>query len=132
MRDEGDYQAFRNEVDNAVSSIDDLPDDAEPPVIDRLHTRQPVMDILVRGPMDSTSLKAYCEQLRDRLVASEEVSEVEIDGFSDHLLRVEISREAMLRYGLSATQIANAISSQSLDLPAGKIESDEFPVLIDH
>ncbi len=125
MLDNGDYQAFRNEIDNAVSSIDDFPDDTEPPIIDRLHTRQPVLDVLVSGQMNAVSMKAYCEQLRDRLIASQGISEVKIEGFSDHLLRVEISRESMQRYGLSPTDIASAISRQSLDLPAGKIEGEE-------
>lgn len=125
MHDNGDYNSFRNEIDNAISSIDDLPDDAEPPVITRLNTKQPVLDILVAGPMNAVSLKAYCEQLRERLIASPAVSEVNIDGFSDHLLRVNLSREAMLRYGLSPLQVSEAIAQQSLDLPAGKIESSE-------
>ena len=125
MLDSGDYQAFRNEIDNAVGSIDDFPDDSEPAVITRLHTRQPVLDILVAGPQNAVSLKAYCELLRDRLIASPQVSEVQLEGFSDHLLRVEVSREAMLRYGLSPVDVSDAIARQSLDLPAGKIESEE-------
>lgn len=129
MQDAGDYNAFRNEIDNAVSSIDDFPDDAQPPVITRLNTRQSVLDLLVSGPMTPVHMKAYCEQLRGRLVETPEVSEVSIDGFSDHLLRVELSREAMLRYGLSPTDISRAIGSQSLDMPAGKIDSAESVLL---
>ena len=125
MLDNGDYNSFRNEIDNAVSSIDELPDDAELPTIKRLHTRQRVMEILVAGPMNAVSLKAYCETLRNELIASPVVSEVEIDGFSDHLLRVNVSREAMLRYGLSTNQVSTVIARQSLDLPAGKIESSK-------
>ncbi|MEL7498255.1 MAG: efflux RND transporter permease subunit [Planctomycetota bacterium] len=125
MLEQGEYTAFRNEIDNSVSGIDDFPDEAEPPVIMKLNTRQPVLDILVSGPMNAISLKAFAEQFRDRLVASPEISEVNIDGFSDHLLRVELSREAMLRFGLSPLQVSRAIAEQSLDLPAGKIETDE-------
>ncbi|QDU04477.1 Efflux pump membrane transporter BepE [Gimesia chilikensis] len=125
MLDAGDYQAFRNEIDNAISGIDDFPDNAESPVITRLNTRQPVFDVLITGPMDAVSLKLYCESLRDKLLASRQVSEVNILGFSDHLLRVELDREAMLRYQLSPTSVSLAISSQSLDLPAGKIEGSQ-------
>jgi multidrug efflux pump subunit AcrB len=125
MLDNGDYNAFRNEIDNSVSSIDDFPDDTEPPITMRLNTRQPVLDVLVTGPMNAVSLKAYAEGLRERLTANPEVSRVDIDGFSDHLLRVELSRSEMLRYGLSPTEVSNAIARQSLDLPAGKIEGDE-------
>ncbi|GAB5402482.1 MAG: efflux RND transporter permease subunit [Aureliella sp.] len=125
MKDGGDYTAFRNEIDNSVSGIDDFPDDARPPITTRKNTRQRVMDVLVSGPMTATSLKAFCEQTRSELMALGDVSDVGIDGFSDHLLRVELSREAMLRYGLSTTDVSQAISSQSLDLPAGKIDGDE-------
>ncbi|MHC2069776.1 efflux RND transporter permease subunit [Bremerella sp. T1] len=122
MVDGGEYQAFRNEIDNAISGINDFPEDAEAPVTTRLNVRQPVLDLLVSGPVDAVSLKRYCEDLRERMLASPKVSEVNISGFSDHLLRVELDREAMLRYDLSPTSVSLAISSQSLDLPAGKIE----------
>lgn len=122
MLEDGDYQAFRNEIDNAISGIIDFPESAEAPIITKLNTRQPVLDILVSGPMDAVSLKQYCEEVRDKLLASSKISEVNIQGFSDHLLRVELNREAMLRYGLSPTAVSLAISSQSLDQPAGKIE----------
>ncbi len=92
MQDGGDYTAFRNEIDNSVSGIDDFPDDARPPITTRKNTRQPVMDVLVSGPMTATSLKAFCEQLRAQLMALGDVSDVGIDGFSDHLLRDELSR----------------------------------------
>ena len=125
MNDSGDYVTFRNEIDNAVSSLDDLPLQAETPMITRLNTKDPVLDIVVSGPMDSVALKAYCELLKDRLLESPRISEVQITGFSDHLLRVELSREALLRYGLSPVSVSSAITRQSLDLPAGRLESAE-------
>ena len=125
MKDNGDYSAFRNEIDNAVSSIDDFPDSAEEPLITRLNTRQPVLEILATGPMNAVSLKAYAENLKDQLTASPQVSEVNIDGFSDHLLRIELKRNELMRYGLSPLDVMMAVETQSLDLPAGKIEGAE-------
>ncbi|MEO1525316.1 MAG: efflux RND transporter permease subunit [Planctomycetota bacterium] len=125
MKDGGDYSGFRNEIDNAVNSINDFPDDAEAPVITRLNTRQPVLDVLVSGDMQPTSLKAYCEQLRERLINTPGISDVLLDGFSDPLLRVELQPLAIQRYGLSPVIIANALSQQSIDVPAGKIETTE-------
>ncbi len=125
MADSGDYVTFRNEIENGVTAIDDFPTEAEPPVIRRLNTRDRVLDVLVEAPMDAIELKAYCERFKDRLLASAKITEVEISGFSDHLLRVEVSREALLRHGLSPTAVSNAILQQSINLPAGKIESSE-------
>ncbi|MEM6473381.1 MAG: efflux RND transporter permease subunit, partial [Planctomycetota bacterium] len=136
MADGGDYTAFRNEIENAVSSIDDFPDLSEPAVVRRLNTRDPVFDILVEYrsrqsesypvmETDDRSLKAYCETLRDRLMSSTSVSEVELGGFSERVLRVELSKQKLLRYGLSPLDVAAAIGNQNLNLPAGKIESEE-------
>ncbi|MEO1616332.1 MAG: efflux RND transporter permease subunit [Planctomycetota bacterium] len=138
MTEDGNYTAFRNEIENAVSSIDDFPDLSEPPIIRRLNTRDSVLDILVetdevgreplvgkRSLQSDRNLKAYCESLKDRLMASALVSDVEVGGFSDRVLRVELSRQKLLRYGLSPLDIAAAIGNQNIDLPAGKIESDE-------
>lgn len=136
MADGGNYATFRNEIENSVAAINDFPDLAEPPVIRRLNTRDPVLDVLVEvnntenadtdvAPVGDRELRAYCEQLKDRLMASPRISEVDVSGFSDRVLRVELSREALLRHGLSPLSVANAIGNQSLDLPAGKVESDE-------
>ena len=125
MTGNGDYTAFRNEIENAVSTIDDFPDDAEPPIIRRLNTRDPVLDVLVQSDMSSGAMQNYCRELKDRLLASGDVSEVEINGFSDHVFRIEVSPEALQRHGLSPTAVATAISRQSIDLPAGKVESEE-------
>jgi len=121
----GDYTAFRNEIDNAVHSIPDFPALAEPPVITRLNTKEPVMDVLVLAPGDPRELKSYCESLKDRLLASNLVSEVQIGGFADPVLRVELSNAALRRHGLSPTDVSAAILGQSVDLSAGEIESWE-------
>ena len=125
MTEAGDYTAFRNEIENAVNSIPDFPTLAEPPLIRRLNTKDPLLDVLVEGPTDAVALKSYCEDLKDRLLQSNKVSEIEITGFADPVLRVELSTEALLRHQLSPTQIASAIAGQSIDLSAGEIKSGE-------
>ncbi|MEM9366945.1 MAG: efflux RND transporter permease subunit [Planctomycetota bacterium] len=125
MTDRGDYATFRNEIENAVESIDDFPDDAEPPTISRLNSRDPVLDVLVEADMPPQELKKHCEDLKDRLLASNKISEVDIQGFADRVMRIEVSREALLRHGLSTTSVAASISNQSLNLPAGKLSGNE-------
>jgi hydrophobic/amphiphilic exporter-1 (mainly G- bacteria), HAE1 family len=125
MTDNGAYEAFRNEIENAVGSIADFPDDAEPPVIRKLNSRDPVLDILVESDMGPRELRTYCEQLKDRLLQSKSISEVGISGFAGRVMRVEVSREALLSHGLSPTSVAASISNQNLNLPAGKIDGQE-------
>ena len=122
MTDGGDFDTFRGEIENAVDSIDDFPETAETPTIQRLNSRDPVLDILVEADMSARELKTYCEQFKDRLLASDTISEVQVNGFSQRVMRVEVDRESLLQHGLSPTSVSMSIGNQSLDLPVGKID----------
>jgi len=125
MEPGGDYQAFKDEIDTEVAAIDDLPPEAEDPVITHLHTTDLVLSVLVTGPMPLADLKAYCEEFKERLQQQPEVSLVAIQGFSDHQLRIELSDEALRRYDLSAAEVVGIVRRQSVNLPAGAIEAHE-------
>ncbi len=126
----GDYIAFKDEIDTEIAAIDDFPERSEEPVIKELNTTDPVLSLLVAGPMSPADLKLYAEDLKDRLQALPEVSLIEIDGFSDHQLRIELSKQALLRYNLSPADVAQVVSRQSVDLPAGTVEAQDEEVLI--
>ena len=125
MESGGDYQTFKDEIDTEVAAIDDLPPEAEDPVIAHLHTTDLVLSILITGPLPPADLKAYCEDFKERLQQQPEISLVKVQGFSDHQLRIELSDEALRRYGLSAVDVADIVRRQSVNLPAGTIEASE-------
>lgn len=130
MEEGGDISTFNNDIKSEIDSINDFPDSIEDPVITQLGRTKPVLSILVSGDLAPADLKAYCEQLKDRLQQLNEVSLVELSGFSDHQFRVELSTEALLRLGLSAKNVADAIAAQNINLPAGGIESDDQDLLV--
>lgn len=125
MKDAGDYTRFRNEIENAVGSIDDFPAGARPPVFRKVNTWDPVFDVLVTSTTDASRLNRYCQRLRDRMLESKSISEVHIVGFSDPVMRVEVSRGGLLQYGISPATVADAIASQNVEMPAGKIDGAE-------
>jgi len=125
MEPEGKYQAFKDEIDTAVAAIDDFPPEVEEPAITQLHTTDLVLSILVAGPLPLTDLKAYCEDFKERLQQQPEVSLVQIRGFSTRQLRIELSDEALRRYGLNAAEVADIVGRQSVNLPAGVIQSPD-------
>jgi multidrug efflux pump subunit AcrB len=125
MEPEGGYQAFKDEIDTAVASIDDFPPDVEDPLITQRHTTDQVLSILVTGPLPITDLKAYCEDFKERLQQQPEVSLVLIRGFSDHQLRIELRDAALRQFGLGATAVADIVRRQSVNLPAGAIETQD-------
>ncbi len=130
MAEGGDFTTFLADIQTEVDAIDDFPEDVEDPIVTQQGVTDPVLAIVVSGPMTPPDLKAYCEDLKDRLQLLPDISLVDIQGFSDHQLRVELSAEGLLRYGLSAADVAQVIQRQSVDLPAGLLETSQHELLI--
>ena len=121
---------FFNDIKTEVEAINDFPEQVEDVIVKRMNRTDPVVSVAVTGPMSPMHLKFYCEQLKDRLKAIDQVSQVEILGFSGHEFLIEIPLYNMMRMGLSVTDIERAVSSQSLDLPAGSLETRDSDILI--
>lgn len=130
MREGGDFGRFLDEVRTEVAATDDLPDDAEEPVVRELHRTDFVAAVAVTGPMSLPHLKAYAEDLKDGLLRLPGVAAVEIQGFSDHQIRISVPETVRRRYGIGIGDIADAIARNSLDAPAGTIETREREILL--
>lgn len=123
MTEGGDVVTFLNDMKTEVEAIDDFPDECEAPVIRQVARTDPVVSIAVTGPMSTPDLKAYCEGLKRRLQRREGVSLVAVEGFSEHQFRIEIPALTLMQYGLSVSDIASAVGSQNVNMPAGLIET---------
>lgn len=130
MDDAGDFPTFKDEVDLAIASVDNFPTDAEDAIITQLNKTDFVIGLLVTGDMTPPDLKAYCEDLKRRLQRIDEISLVEVKGFSDHQLRIELSATALQRYNLSVSDVASIVSRQSVDLPLGAVQTRDQDILV--
>lgn len=129
MDPSGDMPAFLGDIETGVEAIDDFPPEVETPVIVELGRTEPVLSLLVSGPMAVSHLKAYAEDLKDRMQEAG-IPLVTIDGFSDHQLRVVLDEGALRRFGLGADDVAARIATQSKDLPLGVLETREKDILL--
>jgi multidrug efflux pump subunit AcrB len=130
MEEGGDIRTFLEDIKTEVEAIDDFPEQAEDPIVRELNRTDLVIALAVSGPMAVTDLKNYCEDLKDRLKLDAGISLVDIYGFSDRQIRIQIPAAVLMQYGLSMDDIAGVIASQSLDLPAGSIETREKDILL--
>lgn len=130
MVEGGDLQAFMDDIKSEVDAITEFPDQAESPIVEQLGRSDQVISVAVTGEMSPPELKAYANDLKERLQRVPEVSQVNVLGFSDRQIRVEIPVTALMQYGLSVADVSGMISRQSVDLPAGSIESNERDVVL--
>ena len=130
MREGGKIERFLDDVKTEVEAIDTFPEDAETPVIRQLGRTDLVATVAVTGPMAPPDLKAFAERIKDEVLLIDGVSKVTVEGFSEHQIRIEIPAMTLRQYGLGVAGIADIITSQSVDLPTGTIETTESSVLI--
>ena len=130
MREGGDIDRFLNDVKTEIDGIQDFPAETEAPVVRQLGRADFVASIAVAGPLRPEGLKAYAERMKDDLLAIPGVAQVHVQGFSQHQIRIEVPAPAMRQFGLSVGDLADAVSAQSLTLPAGTVETRDTTVLI--
>ncbi|MEO1091112.1 MAG: efflux RND transporter permease subunit [Pseudomonadota bacterium] len=130
MREGGNLTRFVADVRTEVEAIDNFPSLAERPVTRILNMTDRVVSLAVTGPMDERDLKRFAEDLKTRLMRATSVSEVDVDGFADPEIRIQLDVRSLRRYGLDLPTVADMIARQSLDLPAGTIETQGQDVLV--
>ncbi|TKB50174.1 efflux RND transporter permease subunit [Ferrimonas aestuarii] len=130
LDDKADLSRNLVDVQTQINAIKDFPADIEPPVVQQFERIEPVIDIAVSADMSQPALKAYAEDLKRRLKLDTGVALVEIKGFSDHQLRIELNQARVRQLGLSVADIANQVSQQNIQLPSGSIETEQKNLLI--
>jgi HAE1 family hydrophobic/amphiphilic exporter-1 len=130
MREEADMMRFLDDIKSAIDSVNDFPDAIEPPIIEELGRTDAVVSVAITGPEDPVILKAYAEDFKARLSGDIELASIDIKGFATHQIRIEVPASRLRQFGLSASDVANAIRSQSVGSPAGKLESAEENMIL--
>ncbi|EMI53220.1 efflux RND transporter permease subunit [Rhodopirellula sallentina] len=130
IEDGADVAEALSDIEVEVDAITDFPAGAEDPIITQLNRSVEVLTVAVSGDMPAADLKDYCEDLKRRIRHLPISPLVEISGFSDRQLRIELDSDALRRLGLSASDIATTVGVQNLDLPVGMIETHDEDLLL--
>jgi multidrug efflux pump len=124
-----DVDGAANDIRDRVSSIlDDLPDEADPPEIQKVDSNNDVIMWLnlVSDRLTVPELTDYADRyLVDRFSVLDGVARVRIGGGQNYAMRVWIDRRAMAARGLVVSDVESALREENLELPAGSIESQE-------
>ncbi|RED17325.1 efflux RND transporter permease subunit [Parasphingopyxis lamellibrachiae] len=125
-----DIDRALDDIKSEVDQIQTFPADAEEPDVRELTTRQSVMQIALYGDVSEDALKRLAYQLEDQLSSLSEVSYVETSSVRDYEVSIEVPQDTLRAYGLSLTDISRAVAADSLDSPAGSIDTDSEEVRI--
>ena len=132
-----DIDVAANDIRDRISGVlDNLPEDADPPEVEKADSNDDVIIWLNLAAENLTTpeISDYAERyLVDRFSALDGVARVRVGGSRNYALRVWIDRRALAARSLTVTDIERALRSENIEAPAGSLESDArtFSVRID-
>ena len=107
-----------DDVQAAVDTVTNLPDDADDPRVRRGGWRDRVTDVMITGPVDVTQLARFADEFVVRLFA-EGVTRTTIQGIAAPETVVEVPSIQLIRHDVTMREIASAIAAEADTSPAG-------------
>ena len=111
------------DIKSEIDRIRTFPDEAEDPTVALVSRKRVVIRMVISGQQELATLHGLAEQFRNKLLDSEEITQVDIFGVRDLEVAIEIPRESLESYGLSLDDVARQVTASSIELPGGGIET---------
>jgi multidrug efflux pump len=122
-----DIDAAANDIRDRVSTIlDDLPDEADPPEIQKVDSNEDVIMWLnlASDRMSVPELTDYADRyLVDRFSVLDGVARVRVGGGQVYAMRVWLDRRELAARNLTVADVETALRAENVELPAGSIDS---------
>ena len=119
-----------SEVKTRVDAIQTFPGLTEKPIIYKQDVPIHVVFVSIYGDLDDFARKTIAQQVRDDLMAIPSVNQVQYLGERDYEISIEVSEHVLREYGLTMTEISEAVRRSSVDLPGGAINTAGGDILL--
>ncbi len=120
---DADFQDLYTEVDNALSKIDDLPNDIESkPTINKFTSKDiPVLEVSFSGTYES--LKKYIPYIENKIKKVSGVASIDVIGLPDEEIHILVDPIKAKKKMVGLTTISYAIKKRNLEGSGGTLES---------
>ncbi|PAW61721.1 MAG: hypothetical protein B9S37_04610 [Verrucomicrobiia bacterium Tous-C3TDCM] len=127
-----DPEDLMDELRPLVQGITSFPAETEPPRLEVPNSSRwfDVIKVAITGEMDEADLLKAARRVRDDLVELPGISQADLQGDSPREISIEADPARLRDYGLTYTDLAEAVRRSSLDVPAGQIQTDEGSLMI--
>lgn len=125
-------QAVQDVRDKVSAVLGELPEDIDPPVIQKFDIgAAPILSLVVSGPQSVRELTRIAEDVvKTRLQTIQGVGNIDIVGGQEREFRVKLNPIALQRYGVTVDDLARAVSMQNIAIPGGRVNyaGSEFSI----
>jgi HAE1 family hydrophobic/amphiphilic exporter-1 len=118
-----DYEAALNDLRAAIDRVDDLPVDADTPILRELSVSEVYNVCMIAvsdvGGVGEFTLREVARHLRDRLERIPGLRRAELQGVRDRELQVLVDKDRALQYDLTLTEISRTIAENNQNFAGG-------------
>ena len=116
-----DMARAADDVQQAVDSVTDLPQNADTPEVRRGTWRDRVTDVVITGPVAPAQLGRFADEFVARLF-DQGVTRTTIRGVAAPQILIEVPTVRLIQYDLTMADIAAAIAAEVDTAPAGAVD----------
>ena len=125
-----DTRELLDDVKARVDAISTFPLETEEPVIQEVLARMQVINVSLYGDTDEQTLKQLGERIRDEITALDGITQADLKSVRPYEIGIEVSEDALRRYGLTFDDVAQAVRRSSLDIPGGSVKAESGEILL--
>ncbi|MBB3047693.1 multidrug efflux pump subunit AcrB [Litorivivens lipolytica] len=131
MLPKSDMPTALNDVTSRVNAIASFPAEAEKPVLEEILAKVQTINLTIAaGGLSEHELKSVAEQVREDLLATNAITQIDLVGVRDYELAIELSDTILRQYGLTFDQVVNLVRSKSANLPGGNLRTDSGTITL--
>ncbi|NCF73812.1 MAG: MMPL family transporter [Gammaproteobacteria bacterium] len=130
LKPEADLTQVLGDVKRRVDAISTFPALTENPVIYKQEINNPVVMVALNGDLTDLTRKALGNEIRDELLQLPSVNKINYFGDRPYEISIQVSERTLREYGLTMSEISQAIRNSSIDMPGGTIKSEGGDILL--
>lgn len=117
-----------DDIKNDIDAINDLPSDSDNPVIEKATREDHAIWVQLYGDADQVTFQGLAERLKSDLLAKPDIRSLDISATEDPVISVELDETKLQAYGLTFSEVSDAINAESSSSTTTSIRNSEKAV----
>jgi multidrug efflux pump subunit AcrB len=118
------------DVKREMDALQDLPDESDRIIVDKLEPNLPTINVSLFGSTDERTMKRAIRAIKDDLESLDGMGDIAVSGVRRDEIRIEVRPEAIIKHRLSLPEISERVRAEMLELPGGTLKSSTSNVAV--
>lgn len=121
-----------NDLNTEMDKVNDLPSDAQDPIIIRLNMREvnPIGQVVIGGDFSRNAMREIADDMKEGFLNLDGVSKADIIGTQERQIWIDADQAKLDQYGLTLSDLQSAVQGQNLNLPGGTVDVAKIEFMV--